>query len=422
MRTILWFRGHDLRLRDQSAVRAAAAADEMVPVFFLNAESLDRRTAAQRGHHAQFLREALSDLDTSLASRGSGLVLLEGTPASHLPELVDRWQIDRVDTLAAFDPSGTEQEVRLDERLPDIVHLHGGYTLHPPGSLRTGAGKPYSVFTPFSRAFRESVRVGAPESAPRALPPLPAEAAEASTPIPSAEDLRLTLNERIQRGGEQAARERLRRFLEVADDYADHRDRMDLEGTSRLSADLKFGTLSPAQVWTAVRDRLGRRKSAKVFQNELIWREFNVSTLHDRPRLLHEPFRENWNGFPWREDEAAWGAWVEGRTGYPVVDASARQLLAEGFVHNRARMISASFLTKHLLTDYTRGEAHYLEHLTDGDPAQNLAGWQWSAGCGCDAQPWFRIFNPVLQGRKFDPDGDYVRRWVPELRALGCPR
>jgi deoxyribodipyrimidine photo-lyase len=193
---------------------------------------------------------------------------------------------------------------------------------------------------------------------------------------------------------------------------------MDLAGTSRLSADLKFGTLTTRQVWSAVESALGGSNAARSFLNELVWREFTHSTLWDRPELLETPFRPAFAGFPWKVDEALWQVWVAGKTGYPVVDAAARQLLGEGFVHNRARMISASFLTKHLLIDYRRGEAHYMKYLTDGDWAQNNAGWQWSAGCGCDAQPYFRIFNPVTQGKKFDPEGDYVRRWVPELGRM----
>ncbi|HEX6396521.1 MAG TPA: FAD-binding domain-containing protein, partial [Steroidobacteraceae bacterium] len=154
------------------------------------------------------------------------------------------------------------------------------------------------------------------------------------------------------------------------------------------------------------------------YQDELLWREFAHSTLFDRPTLPELPFRAEWRDFPWRDDEHGWQAWVEGATGYPVVDAAARQLLATGFVHNRARMIAASFLAKHLLIDFRRGERHYMDLLTDGDWANNDLGWQWSAGCGCDAQPWFRIFNPQTQGEKFDPDGNYVRRWVPELARL----
>ena len=193
---------------------------------------------------------------------------------------------------------------------------------------------------------------------------------------------------------------------------------MDQQGTSRLSADLKFGTLSIRTVWNRLLADQLQGPGVRGYLNQLLWREFVHSTLWDRPELLEEPYRPAFQGFPWREDESAWSAWVSGTTGYPVVDASARQLLGEGFVHNRARMISASFLTKHLLIDYRQGEAHYLKYLVDGDWAQNNAGWQWSAGCGCDGQPYFRVFNPFTQGEKFDPHGDYVRRWVPELAHM----
>jgi deoxyribodipyrimidine photo-lyase len=222
-------------------------------------------------------------------------------------------------------------------------------------------------------------------------------------------------------GGERNARTRLNEWLtRDAKDYDELRNRMDLPGTSQLSADLKFGTLSVRTVWNAVDRRLRELSpdALRVYQNELLWREFAHSTLFDRPKLLEETFRSEWRDFPWRSDEDGWQAWLAGTTGYPVVDAAARQLLATGFVHNRARMVAASFLAKHLLIDFRRGEAHYFDLLTDGDWASNDAGWQWSAGCGCDAQPWFRIFNPVTQGEKFDPEGDYVRRWIPELASL----
>jgi deoxyribodipyrimidine photo-lyase len=237
-----------------------------------------------------------------------------------------------------------------------------------------------------------------------------------AVPIPTCESLAIRPNPRLLRGGERAAGQRLRFFLDgPAGAYHRQRDRIDLAGTSRLSADLSVGTLSARTLWTAVEDELGRSPAGRSFLNELVWREFTHSTLWDRPELLSKPFREDFAGFPWQDAEGPWVAWARGETGYPVVDAAARQLLGEGFVHNRARMIAASFLTKHLLVDYKRGEAHYMKYLTDGDWAQNNAGWQWSAGCGADAQPHFRVFNPVLQGERWDPDGGYVRRWVPEL-------
>jgi deoxyribodipyrimidine photo-lyase len=250
---------------------------------------------------------------------------------------------------------------------------------------------------------------------------LPKDVRVDEVPIPSIEDLGIARNPRLVPAGERAARGRLKRFLDDhAGEYWTARDRLDLPGTSRLSQDLKFGLLSPRTVWHAAETALSRHaaRSLAVFQNELVWRDFAYSTLWDRPNVLNEPFRPEFRGFPWRKDERGWSAWALGRTGYPVVDAAARQLLSEGFVHNRARMIAGSFLTKHLLIDYRRGEAHYLKWLTDGDWASNNLGWQWVAGSGCDAQPYFRVFNPVTQGKKFDPEGNYVRRWVPELARV----
>jgi deoxyribodipyrimidine photo-lyase len=250
---------------------------------------------------------------------------------------------------------------------------------------------------------------------------LPDDIRGQSEALPSLESYGLVSNPLVQPGGERNARMRLKQWLaRDAKDYDELRNRMDLPGSSRLSADLKFGTLSPRTLWHAVGRYLRERSpdALRVYQNELLWREFAHSTLFDRPRLLVETFRPEWRDFPWLRDEVGWQAWVSGHTGYPVVDAAARELLGSGFVHNRARMIAASFLAKHLLIDFRRGEAHYLDLLTDGDWANNDAGWQWSAGCGCDAQPWFRIFNPVTQGEKFDPDGNYVRRWVPELAGM----
>ncbi|HEX6789895.1 MAG TPA: deoxyribodipyrimidine photo-lyase, partial [Candidatus Krumholzibacteria bacterium] len=295
--------------------------------------------------------------------------------------------------------------------------LFEGETLLPPGTLRTSSGVPYSVFTPFKRAFLDIAQIARPLAAPAHLPAVPVDVRADNARIPSCEELGITPNDRVLEPGERAARRRLETFASSSlRSYDRARDMLaDEAGTSRLSQDLKFGTVSARAVWHAAS---GDGRGAEVFRNELVWREFTHSTLWDRPDVLEHSFRRDFEGFPWRHDDAGWQAWVDGRTGFPVVDAAARQLLATGFVHNRARMVAASFLTKHLAIDYRRGEAHYLRWLTDGDWAQNNFNWQWSAGSGCDAQPYFRVFNPRLQGEKFDPDGDYVRRWVPELARM----
>jgi deoxyribodipyrimidine photo-lyase len=420
MRTVVWFRGKDLRIADHAPL-AGARGGELVPLFVLDPYFFAPERARTYPHRAQFLVESLAELERAVAARGTRLLVVPGRSVDVVPRLARAWKADRVAAYRWVEPVGRERDRRVGEALAAAgiaFELHEGETLAPPGRLRTAAGGPYTVFTPFARAFAREIAVDPPLPAPRALPPLPRGVTAETSPVPSIEELGLLRNPRVLRGGERAARARLRAFLDgPAADYAGGRDRLDRAGTSRLSQDLKFGTLSAREVWRAAGEVMeGRALSS--FRNELVWREFTHALLWEWPELLDEPFRDDFKQFPWRRDAAGWEAWASGRTGYPVVDASARQLLGEGFVHNRARMISASFLTKHLLIDYRRGEAHYLRWLTDGDWAQNNAGWQWSAGCGVDAQPWFRVFNPVLQGRRFDPGGDYVRRWVPELARL----
>jgi deoxyribodipyrimidine photo-lyase len=419
MRTLVWFRGKDLRTADHQPLRDAAGAGEVIPFFVLDPYFFAPDRARGMPHRMQFLVESLHALAGALAELGSRLVLVAGKSVDVVPRLARVWKVDRVVAHRWVEPFGRERDRRIGQALHVPFDLYEGETLLPPGTLRTRAGTPFSIFTPFRRQFMQVARIAAPLPAPDRLPPVPPEAAALSQPLPGLAELGLSHNARLLPGGESAARERLRCFLSgPAGHYHQLRDRLDQDGTSRLSQDLKFGTLSVRAVWTAVEQTLGDGPAALSFHNELIWREFTHSMLWDWPELLNEPFRRDFTGFPWQRNETLWAAWSRGRTGYPLVDAAARQLLAEGFVHNRARMIAASFLSKHLLIDYRRGEAHYMHYLTDGDWAQNNAGWQWSAGCGCDAQPYFRVFNPVAQGQRFDPDGTYVRRWVPELAAV----
>jgi deoxyribodipyrimidine photo-lyase len=426
VRTLVWYRGKDLRLADHAPLRAAMQGSangdaEIIPVFVLDDHFFAPAAARRTPFRVQFLLESLASLSANLDHLGSRLIVAAGRSVDVIPELAAKWRVDRVVAQSWVAPLGRARDRAVAHRLRVPLQLFDTETLCPPGSLRTGAGDPYSVFSAFARAFAREVTVAAPLPAPRRLPPLPRVVQPGNATIPTLGSLGLAHNDRVQSGGERAARARLRLWLSHdARDYDELRDLLAVEGTSRLSADLKFGTLSPRTVWHAV-DRALRELSPdalRVFQNQLLWREFAHSSLFDRPELLEQPFRAEWRGFPWRDDEQGWQAWVDGRTGYPVVDAAARQLLQTGFVHNRARMISASFLAKHLLIDFRRGERHYADLLTDGDWANNDMGWQWSAGCGCDAQPWFRIFNPIAQGERFDRDGDYVRAWVPELALM----
>ena len=421
MRSIVWFRGKDLRVADHGPLAEAAAAGELIPLFVLDPFFFAPERAQNLPHRMQFLLEALVALDASLTRLGSRLVVVSGRSTEVVPRLASLWQVDQVLAHRWVEPFGRERDRRVDEALGRTgirFQLFEGETLLPPGSVRTGQGGMFRVFTPFARACAPRIDA-TPLAALRAQPPLPVEQPSDATSIPSLATLGIRPNPRLVPGGEEAGRARLRSFRAgPLQHYDGDRDRMDRPGTSRLGPDLKFGTLSVRSVWHGVAsDAAGL--GGRVFLNELLWREFSHHLLWEWPELLERPFRPAFVGFPWREDEGAFEAWTVGRTGYPIVDAAARQLLAEGFVHNRARMVAASFLTKHLLLDYRLGEAHYLRWLTDGDWAANNSGWQWSAGCGCDAQPWFRIFNPVAQGQRFDPDGDYVRRWVPEL--ADCP-
>jgi deoxyribodipyrimidine photo-lyase len=425
VRSLVWFRGKDLRLHDHEPLRAALSTGEIVLLFVIDPHFFAPDRAKQLAHRMQFLLESLAALTEAIEAAGSRLVLVAGRSVEVVPRLARAWRCDRVVAHRWTEPFGRERDRRVAAALDPIpLQLFEGETLAPPGSLRTAAGGPFTVFTPFARAFRDRIVVAAPLPRPARLPPPPADLAFEAVSLPLPGELGLRPNPSLPRGGEREARARLRRFLASGlARYAASRDDLgDEAGSSRLSADLKFGTVSVRAVHRAAAAAAAADPRAKdgaaAFLRELLWRDFAYATLAARPDVLDRPFRPEFEGFPWRRDRDAWRAWAEGLTGYPVVDAAARQLLAEGFVPNRARMIAASFLTKHLLIDLREGERHYLAHLVDGDWANNDLGWQWSAGCGCDAQPWFRIFHPVLQGRRHDPKGTWVRRWVPELVRL----
>ncbi len=411
-------------MSDHAPLASAREQGELIPLFVIDPYFFAPERAQELPHRMQFLLESIDSLARNVQALGSKLLLVKGRSIEVVPRLVNEWKIDRVVAHRWTEPFARERDARVAEALRVPLELFEGETMLKPGTLRTQSGTPFSVFTPFSRAFRKSVAVPKPLSTPKSLPPIPKDIVPGDLPLPTLAELGISHNPRLTPGGERASNERLKLFLaNGATAYRAERDRMDHAGTSRLSQDLKFGTLSATKVWSSVqalRARLGNEGAEGIttFENELLWREFAHYSMWERPDLISKPFRPEFQGFPWGFNEALWAAWTSGHTGYPVVDASARQLLRDGFVHNRARMISASFLTKHLLIDYKRGEAHYMKWLTDGDWAQNNAGWQWSAGCGCDAQPYFRVFNPVTQGERFDPEGNYVREFVPELREL----
>lgn len=419
MKTIVWFRGSDLRVSDHAPLSEAAGHGEVLPLFVLDPGTFSSRRAREAPHRTQFLCDSLASLDANLRRLGSRLVLVEGPAARVVPQMARLWNADRIWAYGSVTPEGRAKEDAL-ERGNVAVRFFDGETLVHPSRVRTGSGRPYAVFTPFSRALRRMIGTVAVQPAPHRLPPVPARFEIEASRVPRIEDLELVRNPSVIRGGEDALQARLRAFFkDGSETYRDERDRMDRPGTSRLSADLGFGTLSIREAWNLAETRLGG-ESRTLFQRQLLWREFGYAVLWHRPGVVERPFRPLFERFAWTFRETEWKAWTRGQTGYPLVDAAARQLLAEGFVPNRARMVAASFLTKHLLIDYRLGEAHYLKFLVDGNRALNNLGWQWSAGCGCDAQPYFRVFNPVRQGQRFDPNGDYVRRWVPELSGLSA--
>jgi len=426
MRTLVWFRGKDLRLADHPPLLDAIRTGEVVPLFVVDPFFFAPERARELPNRMQFLVDSLAELAESIAARGSQLLCVAGKSAEVVPEIARALAAERVVAFRWSEPFGIERDRRVSVALAKEgrrLELFEGETMAAPGQVLTGAGTPFSVFTPFARAFAKMVTVEAPRPAPRTLPPLPALAGAAKkllVDLPTLASIGVVRNDRVLPGGERATRARLSRFMKGAGAaYEEGRNAMGIAGTSRMSQDLKFGTLSARAAWHAARAGLeDHPRAQRTFMNELVWREFAHDVLRSKPSVLERPFRPAWEKFPWRKDDEAWRAWTAGTTGYPVVDAAARQLLEEGFVHNRARMISASFSCKHLLLDFRLGEAHFMKYLTDGDWAANDLGWQWSAGCGVDAQPWFRVFNPVTQGEKFDADGAYVRRYVPELARM----
>jgi deoxyribodipyrimidine photo-lyase len=420
--TSIWWVRRDQRLADNQALAAALAqAEQVIPVFVLDPTLMSAPDAGDK--RVAFMLDGLRQLDAGLRSRGSGLIVRRGDPAAELAKLVQETGAEAIFAEEDYWPYARQRDGQIAESLP--LHLVGGLTVHPPGMVLKADGTPYIVFTPFSRAWKAlsppdpTALLPAPDSMP-SLPELssleiPKEPIpSASVPFPPSE---AEAQRRLHAfaGGEGAC---------SIYQYAEGRDRMDLDGTSRLSPYLRFGMLSARQAVIAAlraRDAASDTKSrggAETWLNELIWREFYMAILAHFPRVLGQSFRANLQGIVWENDEDAFAAWCQGRTGYPVVDAAMRQLVETGWMHNRARMIVASFLVKDLLIDWRWGERFFMQHLVDGDPAANNGGWQWTAGTGTDAAPYFRIFNPTLQGKRHDPGGAYIRRWLPELAAV----
>lgn len=426
---IVWFR-QDLRLSDNPALSAAAAAGRpVIPLYILDTENAGRW--APGGASRWWLHHSLEALSRSLASQGLRLVLRRGAAGPVLERLIAETGARGVHWNRCYEPWAARRDDSIEAALNAAgvaVRSFNAALLFEPWEIATKGGAPYRVFTPFWRAC-----LAAEPSAPPLPVPAFAEPAAAATAgsedldswglLPTAPDWAGGLRAAWE-PGEAAAQRLLRGFLETGlAGYEAARDRPDFASTSRLSPHLHFGEIGPRQVWHAIHrlSAVGDGEAdagPRKFLAELGWREFSYHLLHHFPDLPEAPLQPRFADFPREENPEALRAWQQGETGYPFVDAGMRQLWRTGWMHNRLRMVAASFLVKHLRIPWQAGAAWFLDTLVDADLANNSAGWQWVAGCGADAAPWFRIFNPVAQGEKFDPQGDYVRRYVPELAGL----
>ncbi len=421
MKTVIhWFR-RDLRLADNTALaEAAKRAQTVVPVFILEDDS---RTGPEAGAaRLAFLLQSVVALRADLAARGQPLVIRCGPAGEILPGLCRDVGAQAVFANRQYEPRAQRRDERLAAALLQIgvgFELFKDAVAWDDQEILTQAGRPYTVFTPYTKAWKARAL---PRPRPAFDPRKSSAAAPRSDPLPGAPDVPgHPLTQALPPAGEAAAREQLRRFLAgPVHAYAAHRDFPALAGTSQLSPHLHAGTLGIRTVLAALKKARGQAAPAgaagcDVFLNELIWREFYAQVLCNFPHVATGAFRPEFNRLAWSENRAHFEAWCAGRTGYPIVDAAMRCLQATGFLHNRLRMIVAMFLTKDLLLSWQWGERWFMRQLVDGDLAANNGGWQWSAGTGTDAAPYFRIFNPVSQAEKFDPGGKFVRRWVPEL-------
>jgi deoxyribodipyrimidine photo-lyase len=402
--SVLWFR-RDLRLHDHPAL-AAAAADGPVLALFVLDDALRRPSGGPR---LAFLYRTLQALDADLREHGGRLVVRPGRPERVVPAVAREVNAAAVHVSADYAPYGIARDEQVEQALGDVPLVRTGspYAVAP-GRVRNGSGDPYKVFTAFYRAWREHGWRAPARSSPARTEWLTAD----SVGVPDGPS-----DATLPDAGEAAAQAAWRRFRRRLDRYADERDRPDLDTTSRLSPYLKFGSIHPRTLLAS----LGSSDGDETFRRELAWREFYAAVLYFWPESAREYFDPTLADMPYatgRIGDERLEAWTQGRTGYPIVDAGMRQLLAEGWMHNRVRMIVASFLVKDLHVEWPHGARHFMRHLIDGDLASNQHNWQWVAGTGTDAAPYFRIFNPITQGRKFDPDGTYIKRWVPELADL----
>jgi deoxyribodipyrimidine photo-lyase len=406
--TSIWWIRRDLRLTDNASLHSALTAGATLPVFILD-PAFDNLSARRRN----FLYEGLASLDKDLRKRNSYLVIRKGKPVDVLRQLFDELKAEAIYAEEDYTPYAHKRDTFIQKILPlKLIH---GQTVHHPKAVLKQDGRPYTVYTPYSKVWKARLTKIKLHHAPDRIK---TPQGFHSEPLPD------FVTNPLFPASEEDALTRMEEFAHKRiHNYADDRNRMDLDGTSALSPYIRFGMIGLRQAVHAAHTSLlvtRNSKGAEIWLNELIWREFYIQILYHFPQVAKTAFNRSLANIPWRNNASEFEAWKRGETGVPVVDAAMRQLKETGWMHNRARMIVASFLVKDLLIDWRWGEAWFMENLLDGDIAPNNGGWQWTAGTGTDAAPYFRIFNPVLQSTKFDPNGDYIRKWVPELRGLNA--
>lgn len=408
--TLFWFR-RDLRLHDNAALyHALKSGNPVLPVFLFDTDILDK-LEDKRDRRVEFIHLALQELQAQLTQMGSTLVVKHGSSTTCWEELTRTYNVAEVYTNHDYEPTA----IRRDKAIGEWLNAHGiaFYTykdqcIFEKNEVLSGAGTPYTVFTPYSRKWKEKLNSFY-------LKPYPTETyfqhfyKTSPLPLPSLAEIGFEVV------GQPFPAKTVRD--ELVKNYKDRRDTPSIQGTSRLSVHLRFGTISIRELARHTKDL------SETFLNELIWRDFYMQILWHFPHVGEgKAFRTDYDRIEWRNDEAQFKKWCEGRTGYPIVDAGMRELNATGFMHNRVRMVVASFLTKHLLIDWRWGEAYFAQKLLDFDLSANNGGWQWASGSGTDAAPYFRIFNPTSQTQKFDPQLVYIKKWVPEINSFDYPK
>lgn len=411
-RAICWIR-RDLRLEDHRALELATeSADEVVVAFVFDTVILDQ-LQDRDDRRVTFIYRSLKELDEKLRAKGSQLVVLHGDPLEEISALAERLKADAVVTARDFDSYAIRRDAQVKEKVKEFLAVKDS-VIFEAGEIFSQSGGPFRTYTPYARVWRNRFQ---PEE--EARPDLTAlaneETLKTEPTLPPLKTLGFEENDLWLEPGETAAQARLAEFSDKIPNYAEARDFPAVDATSGLSVHLRFGTIS---IRACVRKALEYGIDGDKWLAELIWRDFYQDILAHHPQVVEEPFQSQYKNLQYPGADEEWKAWCQGQTGYPIVDAAMRCFNATGWMHNRLRMVVASFLTKDLLVDYRQGEAYFARYLLDFDLASNNGGWQWAASVGCDAQPYFRIFNPILQSKKFDPEGVFIRRWLPELAEL----